>query len=419
MSDKMNSMNQSIQTLKGFRDFLPAEKRIRDYVQSKITKVFELYGFEPLESPTLEYADLLTGKYGDEADKLLYTFQDRGGRHVGLRYDQTVPTARILSQYQNQLPRYFRRFQIQNVFRADKPQRGRYREFTQADADIFNAPEPIADAEIVAVFYAVFESLRLYNIQILINDRRSLISSIQPFAVDTVDVFSIIQTIDKLDKLSQEQVEQELSSKGIDPLQAKSILDQVNHIPRSDSLNNIIKSALALGVPSEKIIYTPTLARGLDYYTGLIFEAVLPITSGSLGAGGRYDNLINNLGGPNIPAVGFGLGIDRIIEAVVGKDLIPHDLQSTQVLVTLFDKSTAHQSLAVASKLRQAGISTMVYPHTDKLLKQLDYANKQNNLYIVILGPSEIEQNKITLKNMQTGEQQTLSVEEAINKIAS
>lgn len=414
----MKCMNQSIQNLKGFRDFLPAEKRVRDYVHFKITKVFELYGFEPLESPTLEYAELLTGKYGDEADKLLYTFQDRGGRSIGLRYDQTVPTARILSQYQNQLPRYFRRFQIQNVFRADKPQHGRYREFTQADADIFNAPEPIADAEIVAVLYAVFESLGLTNIQILINDRRSLISTIKPFAVDSVDVFSIIQTIDKLDKLSREQVELELSSKGINPSQVKTIIDQVNQIPKSDSLTKITQSALALGVPAEKIVYSPTLARGLDYYTGLIFEAVLPTTSGSLGAGGRYDNLINNLGGPNIPAVGFGLGFDRIIEAVAKEGFISHDLQSTQVLVTLFDESTAHQSLSVAHKLRQAGINTMVYPCTDKLPKQLDYANKQNSPYVVIIGPSEVEQNQITLKNMHTGEQQTLSIEEALKKVA-
>lgn len=410
-------MNKTIQTLKGFRDFLPAEKRARDYVQSKITKVFQLYGFEPIESPTLEYAELLTGKYGDEADKLLYTFQDRGGRHIGLRYDQTVPTARILSQYQNKLPRYFRRFQIQNVFRADKPQRGRYREFTQADADIFYAPEPIADAEIVSVFYAVFESLGLTDIQILINDRRSLMFTIEPFATDKISVFSIIQSIDKLDKLTQEQVEQELVTKGLDEYSAASVIRQVREVQISKSLAQITQNAISLGIPSKNITYSPTLARGLDYYTGLIFEAVLPTSSGSLGAGGRYDNLIKNLGGPNIPAVGFGLGFDRIIEAVVDKGFISHDLQSTQVLVTLFDQSTVHQSLSVADKLRQAGISTMVCPCIDKFPKQLDYANKQNIPHVIIIGPDEAINETVTLKNMLTREQQTLSVNEVISHL--
>lgn len=166
--------NKNIQTLKGFRDFLPKEKKIRDYVQNQIIKVFEKFGFEPIETPTLEYASLLLGKYGDEADKLVYSFQDRGDRNVALRYDQTVPISRVLSQYQNELPKYFRRYQIQNVFRADKPQKGRYREFVQCDCDIFGTQSPIADAELIATYYTVYKTLGFNTIKININDRQTL-----------------------------------------------------------------------------------------------------------------------------------------------------------------------------------------------------------------------------------------------------
>src|SRR3989338_8552311 len=192
-----------VQTLKGFRDFLPAEKRARDFVQGKVTETFIRFGFEPVEPPTLEYASLLLGKNGKEADKLVYSFTDRGEREVALRYDQTVPTARLLSQYQNELPKYFRRYQIQNVFRADKPQKARYREFTQCDCDIFGSSSSLADAEILAVFAAVYQDLGFKKIIIAVNDREELIAALQPFTTDSVSVFSIIQSIDKLDKMSQ------------------------------------------------------------------------------------------------------------------------------------------------------------------------------------------------------------------------
>src|SRR3989344_2669334 len=177
------------QSLKGFRDFLPEEKRKRDWVTGKIKQTFELFGFEPLETPTLEYASVLLGKYGKEADKLIYTFKDRGGRELDLRYDQSVPTARFLAEYQGQLPQYFRRYQIQNVFRADKPQKGRYREFTQCDADIYGAVSYLADAEILAVYYTIYANLGIPKIVIKYNDRVTLIDNLRPFAAKTVDVY--------------------------------------------------------------------------------------------------------------------------------------------------------------------------------------------------------------------------------------
>lgn len=412
-----NTMNNQMQTLKGFRDFLPQEKRARDFVEKKVSETFERFGFEPLETPTLEYAELLTGKYGDEADKLVYTFEDKGGRQVGLRYDQTVPTARVLSQYQNELPKYFRRYQIQNVFRADKPQKARYREFTQCDADIFNAPEPIADAEILAVFFALFNSIGIKDIRILINNRQSLMQVIIPFATSRVTASSIIQSLDKLDKLSQDQVEAELTAKGLSGGEAEKVIAAIQSTPMSSSLQTTRETAVLLGVPEANLVYSPTLARGLDYYTGLIFEAVLPGLSGSLGAGGRYDNLIEQLGGPPTPAVGFGLGFDRTVEAAQSLNLIPQTNQNTQLLITVFDSSTLPYSLKVAQQMREAGIRTEIYPAFDKLPKQLKLANKKNIPFVAILGPEEAANNTITLKNMQTGEQQQLRQSELMQRL--
>src|SRR3989338_8273958 len=223
------------QTLKGFRDFLTAEKRKRDFVLAKIRQTFELFGFEPLETPTLEYASVLLGKYGNEADKLMYTFQDRGKREVGLRYDQTVPTARVLAQYQGKLPQYFRRYEIQNVFRADKPQQGRYREFTQCDIDIFNSTSPIADAEILATTYFAYKNVGYPEIIFLINHRTILFELLNPFVSDTLNVFSLIQTIDKLEKIGSTGVSEELQKKGLNKKDANRA---VSNIENADNTNN-------------------------------------------------------------------------------------------------------------------------------------------------------------------------------------
>ena len=408
--------NNTIQNLRGFRDFLPSEKRKRDFVSEKIKKTFESFGFEPIETPTLEYASLLLGKYGDEADKLVYSFTDRGEREVALRYDQTVPTARVLAQYQNELPKYFRRYQIQNVFRADKPQKGRFREFSQCDIDIFGSTSPLADAEVLAVFSAVYEELGVKNLKIKINDRQTLLNTLQPFASERVDIFSIIQSIDKLDKLSQEQVIDELVEKGLDKDQAQQTISTIQQSEPSDNLSQIITLAQQLGVPESALIFEPTLARGLDYYTGLIFEGIIPeYKVGSIGGGGRYDNLIQNLSGLNMPAVGFGIGFDRTVEAADQLGLIPTGNTGTQVLLTVFDDSTLDQSLQAADQLRQAGIRTEVYPAVDKLGKQFKLADQKNIPFVIIIGEEEMKQNKLTIKNMKTGEQKLLSLEEIIS----
>lgn len=411
-------MSETPQTLKGFRDFLPAEKRKRDFVAQKMRTVFERHGFAPLETPTLEYASLLLGKYGEEADKLIYSFEDRGERRVGLRYDQTVPTARVLVQYQNELPRYFRRYQIQNVFRADKPQKGRYREFTQCDCDIFGSLSSLADAEILSVYYDVFKELGLASIVIELNDRQTLIQTLQTFSTDAVSVFSIIQSVDKLDKMSSAEVVAELIGKGLTKDSADGVINAISTAQPSTNLQSIIEAAVQLGVPRQNLVFNPRIARGLDYYTGVIFEGRIPeYTVGSVGGGGRYDNLINDLAGYQMPAVGFGIGFDRTVEAADQLGLIPLEGQGTRVLVAVMSETDVASSLEVAQQLRAAGISTEVYPAIDKLAKQFKLADQKQIPYVVVVGEQERASQKVTLKTLASGAQALLSLEECVEVI--
>lgn len=409
----------NIQTLKGFRDFLPQEKRNRDYVKNKIVEVFERFGFEPLETPTLEYASLLLGKYGDEADKLVYSFADRGDRQIALRYDQTVPTARILAQYQGQLPKYFRRYQIQNVFRADKPQKGRYREFTQCDIDIFGSTSPVADSEILACSYFAYRELGFKEIRLNLNDRQVLMSNLEPFATGEVNVFSLIQTIDKLDKKTRQEVIGELVIKGLTPENAELALKKLETSRPSANLQAIIDAAIELGVDKDSLVFNPFLARGLDYYTGMIFEIILPEYGvGSCGGGGRYDQLINNLGGVDIPAVGVAFGFDRTIEAAESLGLLPDNNSTSQILVTIFEEKFLNQSLAVANKLRLAKIRVELYPAIDKIAKQFKYADQKQIPFVVIIGENEVQANQVVLKDMATGQQFNLTADDLVARFA-
>ena len=407
----------NLQTLKGFRDFLPEDKRVRDFVVAKVKETFELYGFEPLETPTLEYASLLLGKYGIEADKLVYQFEDRGGRKVALKYDQTVPTARVLAQYRSQLPGSFRRYQIQNVFRAEKPQKGRFREFTQCDIDIFGSTSELADAEILACSYAAFVNLGLADIKLLVNDRQTLLSSLQEFANEQVSVFSIIQSIDKLDKLEAAQVVVELVEKGLQQDKAQQALQKIQQATPSDQLQVIIKAAQNLGVPAEALVFEAGLARGLDYYTGMIFEIKSQSYNSSLGGGGRYDNLIKQLGGVDIPAVGVAFGFDRVVELVKERKIYESDTSIAQVFVSIFEPQLAAYSARICQTLRANKISAELSLTTDNIGKQIKLANQKKIPYVVIAGEEEVNQNTVTLKNLANGEQVTTTLEEAITKL--
>jgi len=402
-------MNTELQTLKGFRDFLGEDARKRLWLIEKIRSVFASFGFEPLETPVLEYASLLKGKYGDEAEKLIYTFTDRGDREVAMRYDQTVPTARVVAQYQNTISFPYKRYQIQPVWRADKPQKGRYREFFQCDADVIGSPSFIADAEILAVYYAIYKAIGLTSIKLKVNDRQQLITAVQNAGVEEASILSIIQTIDKINKLSREDLLKELATKNLDENKATSLLNTLEQSQPSASLQEILSAVELLGVPKDAIEFDPMLARGLDYYTGLIFEGYIPeYTVGSVGGGGRYDNLLNSLVGVDQPAVGFGLGFDRTLEAAEELGKIPA-FTTNSVYVSIFTPELVEDSLTLTTMLRGEGLTVECCSDaTQKLEKQIKYALKKNIRFFIIVGPDEKENKTVVVKNLSENSQESI-----------
>src|SRR5260221_3941691 len=325
----------NVQTLKGFRDFLGAESRKRQYVKDTLQKVFESYGFEPLETPALEYEEILMGKYGEEGDKLMYRFEDNGERRVALRYDQTVPTARYVAQYQNQLPFPFKRYQMQPVWRAENTQKGRYREFLQCDADIVGVNSALADAEVIAVLQKGLEALGFGNTKILVNDRG---------VFEGLPMNAII-TIDKLKKIGEDGVVDELVARNISKSreEAYNLLQSITKKEPTERLREIFETLEQFGISKKNATFSPTLARGLDYYTGMIFEIEIPeYPAGSVAGGGRYDELIGMFlpAGRQVAAVGFAIGFDRTLEAMEALDLFPKTLSESaaKVLVTVFNK---------------------------------------------------------------------------------
>lgn len=354
-------------TLKGFRDFLPKDARKRQYVIEALKSVFESYGFEPLETPALEYENILLGKYGEEGDKLMYRFEDNGRRRVALRYDQTVPLARVVAQYGNDLPLPFKRYQVSNVWRAENTQKGRFREFLQCDIDIVGSTSPSSDAETIQVAISSLQKLGFKNFKILVNDR-SLFGEISKDAVISID---------KLKKIGEEKVKEELSQKGIDP----KVLDEIKKNEPTDSLEKMINL-----INDERVVFEPTLARGLDYYTGLIIEVEIEgYSAGSVGGGGRYDNLIGMFAGKQIPAVGFAFGFDRLLEAMDELNLFPTELDGkTKVLVTIPSIELEKTSMEIANILRNSGINTESWLDETKMDRQFKYAEKKEIPYVVV-----------------------------------
>lgn len=400
----------NFQTLKGFRDFIGVEARKRSWLMDVFRRVFDAQGFEPLETPALEYEELLLGKYGEEANKLIYGFEDRGGRRIALRYDQTVPTARVTSQYRNELTFPYKRYQIQSVWRSEKPQKGRYREFTQCDIDIIGAQGPVADAQILATTSAVFDSLGLDAI-LKINDRVQLVDTIKSAKVPEDQVYSVIQTIDKLDKKSSSEVLEELREKQISQETCDMLFKKLQDAKPSNNVSEIMRTAVALGVPEARIVFTPTLARGLDYYTGMIVEpCIKEYTAGSVGGGGRYDNLIGDLVGTKMPATGLAFGFDRILEVLEELGKFPADLERpSQVLVTIVSEDSAMYCASIFRLLQRNNIAAELYPDPQKKLEgQIKYAIAKKIPYVVIAGTEEQQNRVVNLKNLANREQQTV-----------
>lgn len=415
-SKKMNKL----QTLKGFRDFLPEDEIKRLYLIGKIRKVCESMGYDPLETPTLEYADTLLGKYGNEADKLLYLFKDRGGRNVGMRYDQTVPTCRVVGQYSD-IVFPFRRYQVQNVWRQEKPQKGRYREFLQVDADIFGIDTPLADAEIVQLIFNIYKELGFEKFTIKLNSREILFKLISETNIADKLTFPILQSIDKLDKIEKEGVRKELLAKGVKEKEINTLFITLESFKEPvGQLKSVFNLLPKLGVESEYFVFEPNMVRGLDYYTGTIFEVdIEDYAAGSVLGGGRYNKLIKDLSGKDIPGIGFGLGFDRTLEAMEQFDLLPVKRTVSQVLVSIFAPELLTESIKTAKMLRDSGVNTELYPDESvKLDKQLKYADKKGIPYVVIIGPEEVKDKTITLKNLRTKEQNKASVEKLCTLLA-
>ena len=408
-----------LRTLKGFRDFLPKEARKRQYLKDQFRKNFELYGFEPLETPTLEYEELFWGKYGEEANKLIFKFADEGDRKVAMRYDQTVPTSRVLAMYQQNLPMPWRRYQIQNAFRAEKPQKGRFREFTQCDIDIFGTTSPLSDAEALAVGNSLLINLGFKKFNILINDRAILFQLMKSAEIGEKMQLSVIQSIDKLDKKSREEVEEELRQKELSIEMIHKLFDVFDSAKPTKVLQETIDYAKGLGISDNVLKFTPRLARGLDYYNSIIYEFVIEgYSAGSVAGGGRYDNLIKQLSGVDIPATGYSWGFDRLLEAMEQFDLFPSDKERTGVLVSIFNKDLTKNSLKVAAILRQNGIAAEIYPDENtRLDKQLKFADKKGIKWLIVIGPDESEKEKVVLKDLETGHQEDIKLKDLVNKL--
>jgi len=415
--------------LKGFRDIPPEQSAQRAHILGILRRQFTLYGFAPLETPTLEYLDILKGKMGEEADHLLFHFTDQGGRDVGLRYDFTVSLARFMAMNQSiKLP--FKRYQIGSVFRAEKPQKGRFREFVQCDTDIVGTTSPYADSEIITLLRDCFLALGIKEFSIVVNDRRLLAKIFSAIGIPKDMVVPVSRALDKLDKVGTDEVMGELTEKCGDKQKAERLL-AVCQI-RDDWLETLKQIGLLTGdcvevstlrrqmeiiyaqlEGDERVVFNPALTRGLDYYTGTVFEVAAPqLELGSLGGGGRYDELIGLFLGKPIPAVGVALGLDRIQLAMEELELFPENLARTAVLVTVFGEELERESLVMVSRIRQAGISADIYTQAGNIGKQLGYANDRGYRYAVIIGPEESAQQKVKIKDMASGDEQVLSSDE-------
>ena len=444
---------------KGTRDFSPVEMAKRNYIFNTIREVFHLFGYRQIETPSMENLSTLMGKYGDEGDKLLFKIQNSGdyfsgitdeellSRNAaklaskfcekGLRYDLTVPFARYVVMHRDEISFPFKRYQIQPVWRADRPQKGRYREFYQCDADVVGSNSLLNEVELVQMIDRVFDKFGV-RVSVKINNRK-ILTGIAEIIGEADKIVDITVAIDKLDKIGLDNVNAELESKGIsreaiDKLQPIILLSGTNE-EKLETLKSvlaasetglkgveesefILKTVAALGVKSE-VELDLTLARGLNYYTGAIFEVkALDVQIGSISGGGRYDNLTGVFGMDGMSGVGISFGADRIFDVLNQLDLYPKGaVNGTQLLFVNFGEQEAAYCLPILAKVREAGISAEIYPDAAKMKKQMGYANDKQIPFVVIVGENEMKEGMLTLKNMTTGEQFLIKAEDVTTAV--
>ncbi len=440
---------------KGTRDFLPDQVRKRSYLFDIIRKVFVRSGYQPIETPSLELLSTLTGKYGEEGDKLLFKVLNNGDflegvdqkaleqrdsarlaasiAKRGLRYDLTVPFARFVVMNQHELPFPFKRYQIQPVWRADRPQKGRYQEFFQCDVDVVGSDSLMYEAELAGIYDQVFAELGL-KVRILLNNRKILAGMAEVAGISNRFTEMTI-AIDKLDKVGMDGVRKEMEQRGI-PEDSVSIIEKLLETQRLEAWKNELASS-ATGMKgieeletvfaylgemtlSNEVVFDPTLARGLSYYTGCIFEVrALGAQMGSIGGGGRYDDLTGIFGLPNVSGVGVSFGAERIYDVMEELGLFPEGIsEDLQLLFVAFDEATHRYAFRALQRVRAAGIAADLYPEPAKLKKQMKYANDRNATYVVLVGEEEMSSNMLTFKNMHSGEQEKLRLDEIISRLS-
>jgi len=447
---------------KGTRDFGPAVMAKRQFIFNTIRGVFQKFGFQPLETPSMENLSTLTGKYGEEGDQLLFKIlnsgdylkdvdsqklETRNSKQVtsdisekGLRYDLTVPFARYVVMNRGEISFPFKRYQIQPVWRADRPQKGRYREFYQCDADVVGTDSLICEAEIILMIKDVFNGLGISDYSIKLN-HRGVLSGLAELIGAKGNETSLFVGIDKLDKIGEEKVKEELRLKGFDDKGLTILFEILNFNGSTDqkieflskkfssSENGLkgiadIKEVLELLKSYESnddhVVFDIPLARGLSYYTGCIFEVKINnVSIGSVSGGGRYDNLTQAFGDKeNLSGVGFSFGVDRLYDAMEELQIFPKDTQaSSKVLICHFDEASQRYGLGVLTALRSAGISSEIYPDQSKIKKQLDYANKKMILFTIVIGSEETASGMLAFKDMEKGEQEKLSIQQIVSKL--
>ena len=415
---------------RGMRDILPQKMILRRYVIGVIEIVFERFGFEALQTPVLELSQMLMGKYGPDAEKLIYDARHREGKEdLSLRYDLSVPLSRVVAMYPD-LVKPFKRYQIAPVWRAERPQKGRYREFYQCDADIVGTSSMLADAEIIAVIYSILKELAFKQFVIKINNRKILTAIGEYSGVPPTLLSGLYRSIDKLDKLGLAGVREEMVKHEIPAAVAAKMLDlisipgadlaalreRIGQIPKAragiEELEQLSEFLRDMNIAAENIEIDFRMVRGLEYYTGPIFETVVMEPKiGSLTGGGRYDELIGLFNNKSLPATGTTIGIERIIDVMEELEMFPTNLRATvtEVLVTVFDAERRAESIRVTTALRAAGINTEEWLDIDALGKQLKYAASKGIPFAVIIGPDEAAAGNVTLRDLTTGEQAVLS----------
>ncbi len=438
----------SVHLPKGTRDFLPAAMHHRHAVLDTIRGVFGAFGFEPLETPAIERIETLTGKYGEETDKLMFRIHKRGRDVVpgtcdlALRYDLTVPFARVLAMNPS-LRMPFKRWQIQPVWRAERPQRGRFREFWQCDVDIAGSTSPLADAECLAVADASLRALgfgvegRRYTIRI--NDRRILAEFARRAGATSLrEELDVLIALDKLDKIGRDKVIDEVRGRGFDPAGLAALWEVTARDPADTegllaaleaaldeegragvaTLREVVALAEAMGVAAGRLRVDPALARGADYYTGPVFEAVVDEPDvGSIAGGGRYDGLVGALSGRDLPAVGVSLGVERILVVMEELGMLPERATAAEVLVTVLDPSVRADAARVTARLRDAGIAAELYVGDSRFKAQMKHADKRGYPWVALVGPDEVAAGTVTLKDARTWDNVTSPLAEAVRKI--